>query len=778
MIDHCAAVGEVVVFGEMVRAHRRRLGITQQELAEAAGLSVRGIGRIEAGRTDAPRPTTVRLLADAFGLTGAERDRFSRAAADERVGEASGGASQVPAQLPADIAGFTGRAEQLDRLDALVPSGADGASAVVISAIGGSAGIGKTALAVHWGHRVSDRFPDGQLYVNLRGFDPVEPPMTPSAAVRYFLDSLGVPPQRIPTDIEAQYGLYRSIMAGRRMLVMLDNAREAEQVRPLIPGSPGCMVVVTSRNSLSGLVAAEAAHSMVLDLLTPDEAHELLTARLGKERVTAQPQAVNGIITRCAGLPLGLVIVAAQAAAHPGFPLAAMVRQLDSGGRRLDAFAGDDLTTDLRAVFSWSYHTLTPDTARLFRLLGLHPGPDIAVGAAASLAALPVAAVRPLLAELARAHLLVEHSPGRFAFHDLLRAYAAELARGAETEDERRAALHRMFDHYLHAAHAAKRLLNPNRDPITPAPARPGVSREDITGHEGALAWFTAERPVLLGAVRHAATTGFDIHAWQLAWNLVDYLRRAGYWRDWAATQRTALDAAQRLADPTGRAYAHSALGSAYPWLGHYDDAHTHLRHALDLFDELGDRTSQARTHQHLAWLLDQQGRQEEAIHHGHKAAALYQTDDDRTGLAGALNSVGWSHAQRGDHDQALTYCRQALALNREAGNTAGQAATWDSIGYAHHHLGHHHEAITCYQHALDLHRETGNRYGEAETSTHLGDAHHAVGDPDGARDAWQRALTILDELDHPDDEGVRAKLKDLRRLGTAAPNPDQLIGD
>jgi hypothetical protein len=395
----------------------------------------------------------------------------------------------VPRQLPADTDMFTGRDAALKTLDRLLDDQDESTPRpVVISAIAGTAGIGKTALAVHWAHRVADRFPDGHLYVNLRGFDPSGSPMEPAEAVRGFLDALQVSPQGIPASLEAQAGLYRSLLAGRRMLVLLDNARDADQVAPLLPGAPGCLVLVTSRNQLPGLVAAAGAHPVALDLLSRDEAVQLLARRLSHDRVTAEPHATQELVTRCAGLPLALAIVAARAATHPEFPLAALADQLHEARDGLDGFDGGDTATDARAVFSCSYHSLGTPAARLFRLLGLHPGPDVTAGAAASLAGHPVAQVRPLLAELARAHLVVEHAPSRYAFHDLLRAYAGELAHTQDTGTDRRAATHRMLDHYLHTAHGADLLLYGHSETITPDPAQPGVSAERLSDHDQAMA--------------------------------------------------------------------------------------------------------------------------------------------------------------------------------------------------------------------------------------------------------------------------------------------------
>jgi len=399
----------------------------------------------------------------------------------------------VPAQLPADVAHFTGRDGQLEALTALA---ADAGSAVVITAIGGTAGIGKTALAVHWAHRAAASFPDGQLYVNLRGFDPAGTPLPPEAAVRGFLDALAVPPERIPADPGARASLYRSLLAGQRMLVVLDNARDPAQVRPLLPGSPGCLVLVTSRSQLTGLAAVDGARTLTLDLLTPQEARDLLARRLGTERVTAEPAAAGELTELCARLPLALNITAARAAARPAFPLAVFATQLRQARDRLTALdAGGDVTADVRGVFSWSYRALSPAAARTFRLLGIHPGPDITPPATASLTAVSRDQASATLDELAAACLLTEHAPGRYTFHDLLRAYAADQARTHDTDEEQHQALHRLLDHYLHTAYAADRLVHPLRDPITLAPPRPGTVPEELADDQQAWHWLRISGP-------------------------------------------------------------------------------------------------------------------------------------------------------------------------------------------------------------------------------------------------------------------------------------------
>jgi tetratricopeptide (TPR) repeat protein len=686
----------------------------------------------------------------------------------------------IPAQLPSDVSTFTGRAQHLADLDKLLPSHErartthDRATAVVISAIDGTAGVGKTALAVHWAHQVRDRFPDGQLYVNLRGFDPSGQIVHPATAVRRFLDAFEIPPQRIPADPDAQAALYRGILVDKRMLIVLDNARDSAQVRPLLPGAPGCLVLVTSRNQLTSLIAAHGAHPLTLDLLTQDEAWELLAHRLSTDRIAAEPDAVEEIIARCARLPLALTLVAAHAALRPHTSLHALAEQLRDTQQRWQTLTGDDPTTDVQAVFSWSYRSLSPAAARLFRLLGLHPGPDIGAPATASLTALPIEQVRPLLAELTQANLLTEPTLGRYTLHDLLRAYAAHLTHTEDSEDQRHAATHRLLDHYLHSAYAADQLLYPGRDPITLTPPQHGVNPDSFADDGQALAWFTAEHPVLLAAVDCAADR-FDTHTWQLAWTLWAFLNRRGHWHDQANTNHAAVAAAGRLADPTAHARAHRALADAYAMLDRFDDAHTHLSHALDLATRANDPAGQAQIRYSMAYLWGRQERPAQALEHARHALDLFQAAGHRAGQAYVLNAVGWYHAMLGDHQQALASCQQALTLFHEVDDRWGQAGTWDSLGYARHLLGDHAEAITCYQHALTLYRDVGARYNEANTLTHLGDTHHATGNSTAARSAYQQALTILDDLDHPNADNVRTKLAAVHTPASRSdqPQPD-----
>ncbi|HEX6356627.1 AfsR/SARP family transcriptional regulator [Actinophytocola sp.] len=676
--------------------------------------------------------------------------------ADHALAVSPATGTPVPRQLPAPPASFTGRTRELADLDALMGSAA---STVVISAISGTAGVGKTALALHWAHQTADKFPDGQLYVNLRGFDPVGTQQRPGDAVRGFLDALGVSPHRIPDGVDTQAALYRSLLAGRQVLIVLDNARGVDQVLPLLPGAPGCVVVVTSRNQLTALISGQGAHPLTLDLLSTEEARELLGHRIGFDRVAAEPDAVDEIIAQCARLPLALTIAAARAAAHPRFPLHTLAAELRDNQGRLGVLVDTDPRTDVHAVFSCSYDILSPDAARLFRLLGLHPGPDIAAPAAASLAGLPLVRIRPLLAQLAAAHLLTEQVSGRYNFHDLLRAYALAQAHHQDTAAERRAATHRMLDHYLHTAHTATRLLDPYQgDSFRLSPAKAGVVREDFADQEGATAWFTDQYPALLAAIEYAAHHDFEAHSWALAWALGEYSYRRGHWLALAAAFHTALGAAERRADRQGQAHAHRGLGITHQMQGQYDQADTHLQRAFELFGQLGDRTTQAAVLCNLAMVTEQLVGPREALAHAQHALDLQQGTGDQIGQARALNSVGWYHVALGDHHRAVACLEQALTLLRETSDRLGQAAVWDSLGYAHHHLGQHAQAIECYHHAVRLNRQLGERYFEASTLDRLGDTHHAMGNLEPAHDAWRQAVAVLDDLSHPDAAAVRAK--------------------
>ncbi|WCN84740.1 AfsR/SARP family transcriptional regulator [Micromonospora sp. LH3U1] len=657
----------------------------------------------------------------------------------------------VAAQLPPSVPTFTGRVAELVALDALVDRG----GAVVVS---GTAGVGKTALAVHWAHRAAERFPDGQLYVNLRGFDPAATPTEPARALHGFLEALGVPAARMPSEPDMMVSLYRTAVAGKRLLVVLDNARDAEQVRPLLPGSPDCLAIVTSRDPLIPLVVTESAQPVILDLLSPDEARDMLVRRLGARQVAAEPAAADDIADRCARLPIALAIVAARAATNRHFSLAAVAGELSD----LDAFHGGDEATDVRAVFSWSCRTLSPPAVQLFRLLSLHPGPDVSAPAVASLAGVAPQTINPLLSELTRANLFTEHAYGRYAFHDLLRAYAVSLADEAESPADRRAAVHRLLDHCLHTAHAADLALHPHFSEISLSPPRAGVTPESPKSRSAAAAWFAAEVPVLLAAVPLAARSGFEGHAWQLAWTMAGFLHRQGHWQDWLGTQRIALAAASYIGDQAGQAHAHRSLGLACSRLRRYDEADDHLRRALDLFTDVGDDAGRAHTCLNLGQLAERQGQHQQALHHSRRALSLFRRTGNQAGQGYTLNAVGWQEALLGNYHRALESCGEALRMLQEVDDVQGQADTWDSLGHAHHQLGDDRRAIACYEHALELFTQVNDRYAEASTYVNLGGSHRALADLGATRAAWCRALTILDELGDADADSIRSDLEQL----------------
>ena len=663
----------------------------------------------------------------------------------------------TPRELPSDVRGFAGRDGEIALLDRALDTAG---TAVGLVAIAGTAGVGKTALTVHWGHRVAHRFPDGQLYVNLRGYH-TGTPMRPITALTQLLRSLGTSPEDVPAEVDEAAALLRSVLAGRRILLVLDNARAEEQVRPLLPGTPGCFAVVTSRSGLPGLVAAEGAHLLPLDLLPAAEARGLLANRLGAERVEAARAAVDEIVTRCARLPLAIAIVAARAAIRPDFPLDGIAAELRGARGGLDPFAAGDAATDVRAVFSWSYQGLEDESARLFRLLGQHLGPDISVPAAASLAGAPARRVRDLLGGLARAHLIAEHVPGRYAMHDLLRAYAAELAEAHDPPEERRTARRRLLDHYLHTGYAAARLLSPYQEAPALSTVDPAVVPEEIADHEHAMAWFQAEHPVLLSAVERAAGD-FDAHCWQLAWALEMYFDYRGFWHDQTASWAAGLAAAVRLGEVGWQARAHRGLGLVHVRMRRYADADAELSRSLDQFTELADVSGQAHTMRALNWSYERQGRHREAQRYAFAALDLFTQTNDAYGQARALNSAGWNHAQLGEYREALACCERALAIHQELGDEYGEAATWDSLGYAHHELDDHRRAIECYDRALALIRRLGSRYNEAVVLGHLGEAYQSLGELPAAGEALRAALDIFEGLDHPEAAKIQAQLSEL----------------
>jgi tetratricopeptide (TPR) repeat protein/transcriptional regulator with XRE-family HTH domain len=771
----CSGIGHPGggVFGQVVVAHRQRLGLTQEELADKTGLSARTIRDLESGRGRVPRQASVRLLADAFGLRGPQRERFQHQASGSseafapQVGD--DGQGRVPAQLPADVPGFIGRGAELAQLDTLLTGPPDGSgSAVVISAVSGTAGVGKTALAVRWAHRSRDRFPDGQLYVNLRGYDPDQPMAAADALVR-FLGALGVASQEIPVEVDERAARYRTETAGRRLLIVLDNAAAVEQVRPLLPGTASCVVVVTSRDSLPGLVARDGARRLDLDLLPAADAHALLRRLIGP-RVEAESNAAADLADRCARLPLALRVAAELAASRPSTPLAELVVELADQQRRLDLLdAGGDPRTAVAAVFSWSIQHLPPDVARVFRLLGLHPGSDADGHAAAALADTSLDRARRALDLLARVHLVHPTGAGRYGMHDLLRAYATHLATGKDVADDPRAALNRLFDYYLATASAAMDQLYPteaHRRPRIPPGAAPTPALADP---DTARAWLDTERSTLVAVSAHTATHGWPSHTVRLSTTLARYLV-GGHHTDLLAIHAHARDAARQTGDRNGEALAMLGFGIAHGQMGRHKTAAEHLERARVLFRQAGDRVGQARALTNLGSVEVRLGRHALAAEHHERALTLFRQAGDQAGAAWALNALGTVERRLGRHELAAEHHEQALALFRRAGDRTGEARVLTSLGLVEERMGRHGLAAHHHQQALALFRRAGNRTGEASALDNLGTVHTHLGRPDQAAEDHRQALALFRESG--DREGEAWALNGLGEAAHATGHP------
>jgi DNA-binding SARP family transcriptional activator/tetratricopeptide (TPR) repeat protein len=636
----------------------------------------------------------------------------------------------TPAQLPADVAGFTGRRLELKQLDALLPEASGGAGvpggqrvALVIATIAGTAGVGKTALAVRWAHQVRDRFPDGQLYVNLRGYE-ARAPLRPIEALAAFLVALGVPSERVPVEVEDASALYRSLLAGKRMLVLLDNAHRAEQVRPLLPGSGGCLVVLTSRGRLASLVAREGAVRLDLDVLSPEEAQTLLGQVLGTERVDAEPEPARRLARLCGHLPLALRIAAANLAARPRTRIAGYL-QLLGGGDRLAVLQVDgDQQVGVRATFNHSYSTLTDELRRLFRRLGLAPGPDITVPAAAALAGLPAPVAERQLDQLAASYLVDVQPQGRYELHDLIRLYAAERAAVEESEPDRGAALDRLYGYYLGRVDAAASRVYPEVIRL------PG-DQPDATGFPDAaagLAWLGAERANLVAAVRTAAVDGHRRHAWRLADALCGYLRLGGHAVDWAVVAKAGLAAAVADRDQRAQAAAHLGLAMLHSFHERHQVCIEHYTTACRLSRASGWREGESAALGRLATLRQALGQLPEAVAHWEAALVIDREIGWRAGEASKLAHLSRVWVDLGRLDLALDYNTEALRLYRENRYQNGEARTLSTLGHIQLQLGRLAEAEVTLQEALALHRATGDRVTEGYSLCALALVHREAG--------------------------------------------------
>jgi DNA-binding SARP family transcriptional activator/tetratricopeptide (TPR) repeat protein len=709
--------------------------------------------------------------------------------------------SPTPRQLPAHTSRFVGRAQELSQLASLLENSTPGGGTVVITAINGTAGVGKTALALHWAHRIAERFPDGQLYVNLRGFDPTDTPMRPAEALGGFLKALGAHPEQNPTTVDDQAALYRSLTADRSLLVVLDNARDAEHVRPLLPANPACLVVITSRNQLADLTAQQGARTLTLDVLNPQDARALLTRHLGPDRINAEPDAVTELIEQCARLPLALAIVAARADTHPGFALRSLVKELAGTHTRLEGLDTGEATTSVRTVFSWSYNHLSASAARMFRLVGLHPGPDIAILAAARLADLDLAQARETLGELSRMHLVAQHTYGRYTCHDLLRAYAVSLVAAHDPQDGRTNALIRLFDHYVHATAAAMRILHPHDD-LSPDIAPSEASTSPVTDSATAKAWLETERANLNSTIAYSAAHGWHTHATRLANMLL--LRRVGLglvYADSLTTYVHALHAAQHTGDQTTEAYALTYLGIGHWMRGRYQQAADDCQRAIAISRDVGNRVSEVLALNYLSLVQWSQGDCRLATEHCQRALTIFRENHIRTGEvlglnylsvirwqqgqyqlategvqraltisreigfqhgeAFALTRLGMIHCRRGGHQQATEHHRQALAISRDIGDRVGESLELTNLGVVQYRLGRYSQATEYYQQALAVCREIGFLAGEVHAVTNLGALDHRLGRYSQATEYYQQALALCRK-----SSGRASEPRILNRLG------------
>ena len=676
-------------------------------------------------------------------------------------GSASGSAPlPVPAQLPSDVHGFTGRNDELDELDRLLIKEGDQSTAVVISAVAGTAGVGKTALAVRWAHRVRDAFPDGQLYVDLRGYGP-DRPIPAEKALARFLTNLGVAGPDIPLDVDDRAARYRTEINRRRMLVVLDNAASVEQIRPLLPGTPTCSVVVTSRDSLPGLVALHGGCRLDVDLLPLPDAVTLLHKLIG-ERVEAEPEAATTLATQCARLPLALRVAAELATSRPTTPLADLVRELADQAQRLQRLdAGGDPRAAVRVVFSWSYKHLPADAARAFRLAGLHPGSDLDVYAAAALTNTSVDGARRSLDVLLRAHLVHLTGPGRYGTHDLLRAYACDLANSQESEADRRTALTRLFDYYLAAAASARDARSPAERRQRPRISPAGSPTPPVADPAAALAWLDAERPNLAAVCTHTAAHGWPGHTIGLATTLFRYLDSGAHFPDALSIHTDARNAASQTGDHAAEAYALANLGVVHMRQGRYEQAAEHYQGALPLFRETGDRVGEARTLTHLGLVNWRQGRYQQAAERHRQALTRYRETGTRVGEANALSNLGLVSWRQGRYGEAAEGHRQALILYRETGHRFGEANALANLGVVYLRQGRYEQAADDLRHALTLFRETGNRVGVGYALANLGVVNLRQGRYEQAADDLRRALTVFRETGDRDGEAEA-----LNRMG------------
>jgi DNA-binding SARP family transcriptional activator len=694
-----------------------------------------------AGRSDDARRHYEKIrdrLADEFGT---DPSAPLRELHQRLQGTAPAGTGPVPRQLPPAPGSFTGRADELAAMTKILDDATGSGGTVVISAIAGTGGIGKTWLTLHWAHQHRDRFPDGQLFIDLRGFSPDSQPVAPETAVRVFLDALGVPPIQIPTGLDAQAALLRTVVAGKRMLIVLDNAASAEQVVPLLPGSSTNTVVVNSRDHLAGLVTGHGAHPVLLDILSLREARDLFRRRLGADRLDAEPEAIDHLLAFCGGFPLALSIVIGHALDHPDFPLAAIVAQLRE--LHLHALDNGEPTTSLPSVLSWSYRALTEEQARAFDLLAVAPGTDISVPAAADLLGRSRTEARRLLRALERASLLSQRRPGRYGMHDLVRSYARE-----HTVADAEAAIRRITDFYLHSAHAADVTISPLRQPITLPRTAEGVHPIGFDSAAEGMRWLADEHENLSAAQHEAANRGWHEQNWLLAWSLTSYRAHTMRLFEDVAAWRTGLAAVTALGDRSAEALARQHLGNALARVRQDSEADAMLAESIRIAAEIGDVVTQAFSERYALATFDMSGRLVEGEPHARRALALFEKIGNPAWSSIAMINIVWIMTNRGDHENAMPLAEKVLAMQRRHApdDHTGLGNILDCLGFIANGMGRYRQAIDYYQQARAQYALTTNVLTDLETLEHLGHPHRSLGELAEAREAWEAALRLSQE--------------------------------
>jgi DNA-binding SARP family transcriptional activator len=667
------------------------------------------------------------------------------------------GGPPVPAQLPLDPVDFTGRDEEVGILRRLLAAAPELASpgAVVISAIAGMGGIGKTSLAVHAAHLLRDRFPDGQLFVGLQG---ATSPLRAGEVLATLLRDLGVPDSAIPAREAERASRYRSLLATRRMLIVLDDARDSGQVQPLLPGTASCAVIITSRAALADL--AGAAH-ISLGTLERNEARALFTTIIGRRRAEADPDGTEAVLAYCAGLPLAIRIAGGRLASRAAWTPTRLSALLASERRRLTELAAGDLA--VRASFEVSYRTLPPgepDPATIFRLAGLASLPVIGLPAVAALAGASTEDTAAAMEVLLDAHLVDSPAPDRFTLHDLLRLYAVERAGQDDTAQSRGQAMARLLAWYLHTLKACAEMLGGHQPPVTPGPPPARVRILAIDDLGAALDWLKAERSSLIQAVTLAAAHGMDEACWQLAWLVLKFMTWEGTWSDQIPVTEAGLAAAERSGNKTAIAGLLVALGIALSGTGEHAAAIGHYDRSIAIWRELGDKLGESRALSNLGLSELQSGHASSAITRFEQALVIDRELGSRPGESLRLHHLGSAHQVSVQWEEALDCFRQSLAIAVEVGDPHRLATTMHSIGDALLALGRAGEAIEHLNQALVLCRENGMRYGEGMTLASLGECSQALGNVADARAQWRQALDLLDSLGAPEAETVRDRLR------------------